>query len=326
LWPWPYGQQERNVHLDTVLLSSPEFKFAASRVKAENARLFYVGTTRARDLLVLAPYTGRRGSGNGLEWLTELRDKDDRPVVRMPDGDGDHKIQIKDSEHQLNICTFSIGAVSAPPTTSNPVFLPARADEKLYPPFSIRPSETISVPDIDLASIKISDIGDRITLVGTPDMETIGDCVHRFLAADRPNTSLGNRLAKAGQLRSTWNANAIKASDMLEMSDRLRSFLSKNFPDNRLYFECPIIGRLEQSRVRGFIDLLVEIPSGFLIFDHKTFPGGSESWITKASSYSGQLKNYADVLRQSIQKPVIGAYIHMPIVGKIIDLSSILTD
>ena len=79
-WPWPYGAQKRGVHIDASVLDCEEHRRAKHRELSESARLLYVGMTRARDYLVLAP-RGTAGNGFKLQWIDRLVDRDANPLV-----------------------------------------------------------------------------------------------------------------------------------------------------------------------------------------------------------------------------------------------------
>src|SRR5690606_26491875 len=76
-WPWPYGGQSKDVHLDASALASQIGRQATVRARDEEARLLYVGVTRARDHVVLAPPA--KGS---LDWISVL------------DGNGDAHVDL----------------------------------------------------------------------------------------------------------------------------------------------------------------------------------------------------------------------------------------
>lgn len=153
-------------------------------------------------------------------------------------------------------------------------------------------------------------------------MQLIGDCIHRFLGSDELNTPREIRLTRADRLRDFWSMFQISAESMLEMSNRLAAWVKQRFGDCIWYRECPITGRVANQRVHGVIDLLLETSDGFCIIDHKSFPGASDKWAEKAKTYTEQLRLYATVVTQASKKPVLGMYIHMPIVGKIVELYS----
>lgn len=324
-WPWPYGRQEQNVYLDTSLLKSKEYASAAERLHAENVRLLYVGITRARDLLVLAPYVGRRGQGNGLDWLNQLQDQSKKAFLRLPHEDGVVQVQVGDAFHPISAKTTSSAVFNEQKSeVRSSVFFNLNNLSSGNLPFLLKPSEQDIPFQLDPASILVTDIGSRIPLTGSPDMQLLGDCVHRFLAADLPALSLSQREELAERLRLLWMVPQIDSQSMIELSDRFQNYVANEFANPVCYRECPVTGRVGNQRVHGVLDLLLETNDTFIIFDHKTFPGAPDKWVEKALTYAGQLKMYADILLQSAGKPVNGLYIHMPIVGKVLNLTEVL--
>ncbi|CAN5129897.1 UvrD-helicase domain-containing protein [soil metagenome] len=323
-WPWPYGRQEQNVYLDSSMLKSTEYETTVRRLKAESVRLLYVGVTRARDLLIVAPYVNRRGQGSGVEWLNHLEDQNKRPVLRLPVEDGLASMSIADTNHPVLMRTIASDSSS---TTSNSarvqdaVFLSSNRLTRDFLPLLLKPSEATSSLELDPSTLTVIDLGSRIPLTGNPDMQLVGDCIHRFLAADLPHLSHSERCEVGDRLRMLWAVNNVTTESMIEMSDRFKKHIFTMFGECRWYRECPIKGRLGNQRISGVIDLILETENDFVIYDHKSFPGNSESWATKAATFAGQLKMYAQVLSQAADKPVLRAFIHMPVVGKVIDLS-----
>lgn len=322
-WPWPYGKQEQAVHLDTAAAASPEFSSLSSRLRAESIRLLYVGITRARELLIFAPYSGRRGQGAGMDWVDDLLDEKGQSIISFPDTDGLGMVTVSGSAHDVMVRTLTPATTIVEQISSPSIYcFDSGVPKQHYPPLILKPSKTLPISshaELD-ANALIYDVGQRIPIAGNADMQVIGDCIHRFLGSDELAASTEIRLTRADRLRDFWSVFQISAESMLEMSNRLDAFVKQKFGDCTWYRECPITGRIENQRVHGVIDLLLENRDGFYIIDHKSFPGASDKWIEKAQTYAEQLKLYATVLRSASSKPVQGMYIHMPIVGKIVQL------
>lgn len=324
-WPWPYGIRKQNVHLDQTISKSPEFEDTATLALAENLRLLYVGVTRARDLLCIAPYIGRYGQGNGLEWLQQLRDSDKRLLWNPPSDEGNTELKILDSSHNLFVRSYDSKTVLE--NSNLAVFKYSFGSRKKaeYPPLNVRPSQMVAPGSVDESTLPVIDIGFRIPFSGSPNMESLGKCIHQFFAADLPSLSNKERIEIAERLRKFYALTEIESKSLLQLSDKFAEFVSSQFaPSQNWLRECPLQGRIGNQKVRGVIDLLLETESGFSIFDHKSYPGPKESHVAKALSYAGQLTTYANVMSQASTKPVVGLYVHMPIVGKIVDLSSLL--
>ena len=84
-WPWPFGLQKKTPLTD-VAAASVEGRAVALREERERVRLLYVGFTRARDHLILAARVEAKGPA--VEWLDELCDADDKPLVKLPSEPG----------------------------------------------------------------------------------------------------------------------------------------------------------------------------------------------------------------------------------------------
>lgn len=327
-WPWPYGKLEQGVHLDVSAANSAEYAHLNTRLRAESIRLLYVGMTRARDLLIFAPYTGRRGQADGLDWINDLKDHSGLPIITFPSDDGLGVASVSDNHHAIRIRSIAADpnttSVSAQPIAQQiflsrpvcerPQFLPA-----LLKPSKLLPAISESGPSVTPTPV-IYDIGTRIPITGLAEMNLLGDCIHRFLAADDRDIDENIRLTRADRLRDLWSVFQISAESMVEMSNRLFKFVDDNIGDCIWHRESPITGRVDHQRVHGVIDLLLETQEAFFIIDHKSFPGASDKWVEKASSFSEQLDTYAKVLSQASSKPVKALYVHMPIVGKIVNL------
>ncbi|WP_338452539.1 UvrD-helicase domain-containing protein [Niallia oryzisoli] len=341
-WPWPYGQQTSNVSLDTFAKEAPQLQEREQQLIDENQRLMYVGMTRARDYLVFA---ARDFSKIG--WLDELTDEAGRPIIASigvqegTDEDNQHNSQmgtiivngnpfyckvemlsIDEETEQSTHYKLAVESVFVGRTLEPEPFLPARfipsgqkSDEMVGEIDSGLPLET----DVDSNISKIQPIGSRLPLSGNPEMATLGEMVHAFLAADDSSKTWDERLAMAEAIRHRYDISALSAASMLSASDRLAQFISEQFPDLlSIHHEWPIHLRKGLQKASGWIDLLLDTPKGWVIIDHKTFPGKESDWLPRASSYLPQLRTYAEALSKATGKTVYEAWIHMPVVGAMI--------
>jgi ATP-dependent exoDNAse (exonuclease V) beta subunit len=73
------------------------------------------------------------------------------------------------------------------------------------------------------------------------------------------------------------------------------------------------------QRIEGFIDMLVETGNGWILIDHKSFPGKRSEWSTEAVSYSGQLALYREALNK-LKLPVVSMWIHFAVGGGLVEV------
>ena len=191
-----------------------------------------------------------------------------------------------------------------------PKFLPARLS-----PSTVPQGDT----DTQAAAETAIDIGQRLPITGTPDMRLLGEAVHGFLAADNANRALAEREAMAKDLLNRWGvAGALLPTSLIEASKRLDLFIADRWPDSRQHREVPVFSSIGDQRASGRIDLLLETGEGFVIIDHKSFPGAPHTWVEKAKQFSPQLALYGHMISQATSRPILHSFVHMPIVGAVI--------
>ncbi len=304
-WPWPYASQKKDVYLDASAPNSTLGQKAAIRTRDEEARLLYVGMTRARDHLVFAPPA--KGT---LHWLKVLAG-DGLEHFTLPPATGDG-IRAGTETFPARIATLvsNEGVDAQPPVVSfGRIARPTTQRAPLYR----RPSEASS--DATFIIIEKAIIGPRLPFAGTPDMPLLGEAVHAIIAADQSDAPLDRRLAQAQAILDRWGVHQVAAQDVLGANERLLSEISRRWPNATVRRETPIAARIGDQVVTGRIDLLVEHEFGFAVIDHKSFPGSPDSWDARATAYGPQIGLYAEALDKARPSAKIEIFVHMPVVG-----------
>ncbi|HEY9772992.1 MAG TPA: UvrD-helicase domain-containing protein [Planktothrix sp.] len=321
-WPWPYGNQRFNVPLLTAVGKSKEARVARRQAAAESLRLMYVGMTRARDYLILS----RRPSWTqSTIWLDTLLDAEGEKILYLPLREEATMEQIiadvPASTARIEIKRMAEVPISYQQEESAVYMSGARADAPIFhPPYHLRPS---AAKEADFAVIdglppEVMRLGDRLALSGVCDMQVIGDCVHAYFAVDDPTLDAEMRSRLAASVLHNWRVANLSAADLVEAGTRLHQFIATTYPDGVVHRELPVSGRVGLRRVNGSIDMLLELPSGLVVLDHKTFPGRFDEWVNKALSHKAQLALYGRLAQDACGKEVIATYIHMPIAGAMI--------
>lgn len=322
-WPWPYHKTKAQVKLSATSRGTKEMKMRRKLDKAEAVRLLYVGMTRARDYLILS----LRDTPHGSKWLDTLTDSANHKILQLPKDHGERQLTINSSSHKIFVRHVSAG--------HTPVEQDQTADEEIsayttpapkeeltkFPPLRLIASEAVTDAGIKIGTT-ISGIGDRLPFTGSPEMSLLGDAVHGFLAIDfeDKDTSVDLRLQKASTILERFGVKELSPESLIIAGDRLKSFIQDRYPEAKIYTEWPIIGRVDNRRSNGRIDMLLETLEGYVLIDHKSFPGRLQEWEQRAIANFGQLAVYKQFLEEATGRPVIAMFIHMPIVGSIIEL------
>ncbi len=319
-WPWPYDRHKKEYGFDSQVDACPEAAAAKERETREEIRLLYVGMTRARDYLILAARGG--GAKPLANWLTLLADEDNKPLLHFEPETEPPSFSVGDNNFPADFRSFSPVEDAATVQEEPPVIFADAPDAgKPYPPAYVSPSriEITSPPGLTTKTI---DLGPRLSLTGTPAMDTLGSAVHAFLAVDSPGQEQSKRLHRAESTLATWTCPWIQPGDLVTAGDRLWAWIENTYPKARLFKEWPVMLRLGDQKSRGWIDLLIETEDGYVIIDHKTFPGSRNQWGKKALEYSPQLGLYKQAVEQAKGKKVLDLFIHMPVVGSMVKISS----
>ncbi len=118
------------------------------------------------------------------------------------------------------------------------------------------------------------------------------------------------RLASARQPLARRTVTALALDHLVEAGDRLWSHLDAHFAGYRRLTEWPVHGRVGLQRVSGRIDLLLDGPDGYVVIDHKTFPGAVDQWTDRAIAHAPQLALYGRLVEAATGRPVVGYFVH----------------
>jgi len=334
-WPSPFGKSKSAPMLQR--LDGHQAQFAAQEVQLQQElRVLYVGWTRARDRLVLAEREGKlltKGmlktlSEDGVDLLTELdvpSESAQDPVAGTP-ADAIWAGVPVDVRVRMDAPSPMVERVLEPGSV-----LPS-AGPREYPPAVVSPSKlgggAGAGGDKPSGAQRVREperIGERLVVAGNPDFIALGEAVHGFLAADRQmadGSQPGPREQLAQAQLDRWGVTgAVEASGLVSASDALRSWVNARWPGAAWRREWPVLRQLEGgSLLRGFADLVLETDDGFVVIDHKSFPGSMDQVRERVGNYAGQLTAYRDVVAAATGKTALGCFVHLPVAGVVCEV------
>ena len=307
-WPWPFGQLSSGIPLDTRATQSVRGGRAERQALQEELRLLYVGLTRARDRIVLA-WDSAQPKG----WLDGLAAPWLEPVKAG--------VQLPDKTWLLAEHVKAVPPTATPslPPASHYTWFPAAKAGTAMRPAQLIPSHQSPVEKADIK--EIVELGARVPLKQNSDEEHLGDALHAILAAEMIHPSNADREATAAGILKGFNLQSVvEVSDVLAMVDRFKKWAAERFRPRSVLAEVPFEYVNEAGqRVAGFIDLLLETEAGWIVVDHKTFPGPRKEWAAKALSYSGQLNCYRQALAEN-RRHCLGLWIHFAVGGGLVEI------
>jgi ATP-dependent exoDNAse (exonuclease V) beta subunit len=307
-WPWPFGSQANGVPLAANVEGSALGQTAQRAAEEEELRLLYVALTRARDRLVLVLEKEQPAP-----WLQSLQASWLQP--------GGERITLPDSTVISSLTLAVTPPTDITGTRSDPAYAWFGAPSSPTPkqPARLIPSGQAEIPGICIG--RIIDLGTRLPIAGAPDETDLGNAIHAVLAAEFLNPNPSQRLEAVQRILHGYKLeNCLKNEDMIAMADRLRRQIATDFQPKRMLVEVPFeVTNARGQRIEGFIDLLLETKCGWVVVDHKSFPGKHADWAAKARSYSGQLALYEEALAK-LNMPVASLWIHFAVGGGLVEV------
>ncbi|MDP3151457.1 MAG: UvrD-helicase domain-containing protein [Archangium sp.] len=301
-WPNPFHPSQKT-ELRIALEAAPEAAAEKAEAEKQELRLLYVGWTRARDRLVLA-----RGDGG---WMLESLAP---PVMPVTSG------AIEWAGLRVDVQVRDCEGLEDDASLPEPDDAPVPRGPLTHPAAFISPSTLEGVA----MNVEVSSVGERLLVMGDPDMNELGQALHGFLAVDRASFTTAERVRLAAESLSQWGQSGVlRPERMVAGSDALIAWAQQVAPEASWHREFPVDHLLTNgSRLRGIADLVLETADGFWLIDHKSFPGGEAHGAEKAKTYAGQLKGYSEALAAAWVKPCRGMFVHLAVLGRIVQLAA----
>ncbi len=306
-WPNPYATPNQLGAVRTAYERSSAHAALVAKADREALRVLYVAWTRARDRLILAAQRGQFLGG----LLGKLAAIEPSAVTEPPTSGHVCWADVDVAVHVAPVAPAAQANAATDPGT-----VPIGRLAAAYPPARCTPS---SAEPVVCVLGEVVTLGPRIALAGKPDMEAIGDAIHAFLAADRDDDE---RAARAERLLDAFGlAGCIESHDLVAISSRMGRWISERFPGAAVHREWPLTHRTASgTTVVGTVDLVIGASQGFVVVDHKSFPGRAEEAGDRALGFSGQLAAYAAAIQAATKRQVLATWIHFPIRGQLVEV------
>jgi hypothetical protein len=287
-WVNPYSDQWRGTRLQETLESSTVWAEASKQAREEEARLLYVGLTRARDYLVFPTNV------KGTPWLNRVFNA----------GNGDINTLEPDSDETPFIWKNQVVYCE-----NEPLFMPTDFPEDqsvettvpFHPPHAGKHHLDRLPYRIDLLNEWPPGFDYNLDEPQTfaPWLEFRGDyspainkAVQTFLATDDPQLAPEKRLALARQqLHIRGVAEALDAEMLVRHSTAFRQFAEKRYSPQRWLPKFPFEGPVGRRWLKVEADLLLENAGTVYLLTFVHFAEGMKKWKEQAR-YGAQMSGW----------------------------------
>ncbi|WP_255770950.1 UvrD-helicase domain-containing protein [Pseudarthrobacter sulfonivorans] len=313
--PFPYGGSP----LDAKGKNSEVAERAQERDRRNMSRLMYVGMTRAVETTVLTAKSSKPellnnlGAAGLVSWSKDEEDSTEG-VIQIADGEGFPAIveELEPLEAVQAAAEWAPKFADALPVPSVAAALPAR--------FA---ASSLDSSGHDAEVTAVAELGPRLAEHGSDDWGAVGSAVHAYLGTQFSALSPAERRDLAERIVKRWQVEGtVDPSLLITSGDRFEAYLDSEFPGWLRHREAAIGWRPANQVMEGWIDLLLEGPEGFVLVDHKTYPGNNPGGHVR-EKYLGQMAAYRSAVLAATGKPVVRTLIHFPALGSIYEISEV---
>ena len=314
-WINPYSDQSGGTALAERLEVSEVSKMTKEQALQEEARLLYVGVTRARDYLV---FPTRKKS---TLWLNRVWHEGDEKIPTLDENAGETQwewggdILYKDTWVQFFPKDFPYAETEETAT----LFLDKRQGNQCHPDFQIDLTNE-KFPEIKGKLGAVVNYGGAFPLKEDINTYVLAKMVKAFLAADYLEYSEEERWAMATGFLERYNMETeTDESALLYFSNKFLKYLEDNFPIKKIYRKYPIRFFYQKRLFETVIDFVVETEQGLVIIQNSGFVGDPKKQKNKALELTTWLHFSKNALRQIFPKiEKIRTFVHFVMDGTLV--------
>lgn len=319
-WVNPYAAQIKNTALEEKLNASEAKARATRQALEEEARLLYVGITRARDYLVFP--TRKKDT----LWLNRIwqEGNETHPTLDPNMEETPWEWEGKVLYAQTTIMPFPREFTYAEPTMETPEALEKPRGKVDIPQYFI---------DVDKEPIKkaflvkgenLESYGRAIMIGPEADIYQVAKATKAFLTADDPASPAEERLQMARGFLDRYEIGEMtEGKELLRVSDDFFGTLHKDFSIQKMHRKYPVQLTHDQRLFSTIIDLILETDDGLVIIQNSSFTGKSQKQVLKkARDLRAWLHLSKMAVQQIFQKQKVRTYVHFVMDSRIAEVKT----
>lgn len=313
LWMNPYADQIKGTRLEENLLNSPEWAQANRHALDEEARLLYVGLTRARDYLIF-PTTVR-----GTRWLNRVFSNGNENAATLDPESDETPFFFENRVIRCAVeqCYFprEFPEIDAAPQEILLTTVPEIRPSETPAPYWIDPYTEGALPH---RPGNPETFAPRLPFEGAhkPAMDA---AVRAFMRSDRTARADGMRQEAARRQLAFFDVESlIKPEDLLRQSAALHQALQYRFQPDRIYADYPLQKRLDARGVELQVDILLQDPGGLTAVLFAPFAEDMQKWRERCAAllpFAGWTER---LLQEAYPDSRIQAAIVFPLEGQMV--------
>lgn len=312
-WINPYSDQQHHTPLVERINASEEKRLATEQALQEDARLLYVGITRAKDYLIF-PTRDKPTS-----WLNRIWHNGDESIPTLDPASYETPWQwqgmpvMKDTPSDL---IYPRDFTHAEIREGNIRYFDEPSGKNFYPPYRIDLNletfsgdyqSNIAAPVAYAPAVSVQDEADQYTLA---------KMLKAFFIADNlkypPETRMEMAQAFAERYQLT---EAIETDDITRASAAFFNYLKSAFTIKKVYRKYPVSFHYKGRLFEKIIDFILETDDGLVIIQNSGFAGGEKNQNKKAKELADFLFLAELAIHSVFGENNIKSFVHFILAG-----------
>jgi ATP-dependent exoDNAse (exonuclease V) beta subunit len=317
-WVNPYDKQYKKTYWEEQLQSSPASTRARKQALAEEARLLYVGITRARDYLI---FPTRESPA---KWLNRTWHAGEEAHITLEPGNVETPWNWAGEfiNIEAEIFTYARDFEPTGPDTAEAITMlsPPGGPER-HDPFDYLLSKD-AVEEAGIRPLPPYSYANPLALAEGEDRMAALNAATAFFFADRQDHSPERRTAMATRMLTRYGLAHLSSKDLLRQADAWHHALKRQFPHMAHQRQYPLHffhkGRLFQD----YLHHLLVSPDEAIIIQHLRH---DQNDVRKTGAIARRkMGSWAFLAIQGIKavlgKPRVRCFIHLPLSGQWVEM------
>lgn len=307
-WVNPYADQIKRTPLQERIAESKAQQQQTQMALQEEARLLYVGITRARDYLVIP--TGPRPT----RWLNRVwhNGQDDFPTLE----EGTYESPWGWDGHYLNKETETFIYPRTFPTAELPEedirFIEPAAGKQAHPVYRIDLKKEVPAGVNQQGQVVARYAYQKeLELLDDFDKYKLGKAIKAFHTADHLDYPSELRWQIAdGIIQRFEIGEMMEAEALSQVGQKWREFVAYRFPAQRVYRKYPVRHFHNGQLFETIIDLLIETKETWIVIQNSSYGGSDKSLDKKAKELSSWFSLVQEALGHIFGTSSVESYVH----------------
>jgi ATP-dependent helicase/nuclease subunit A len=320
-WVNPYGDQALNTPLDERLKAGPEKAAVTARALREEARLLYVGLTRARDYLIF-PTVNRPPKWLNRVWHAGV---EDYPVLDPNSEETPWEWAGMPLTVRTEMLAYPRDFTYAELREGVVTYLEPRKGRAVYPPAFIDVRRENINATVKANAGKPVCYGAEIALPADADRYAAAKGIKAFLNAYHAALPAEEhtKMAKYSIARFCPDSGLTELR-LLQAGQSWTGYLGQRFTIKSMHRKYPVMLEQNGRLFYAVLDLVLETDAGMVLIQNSSFDSDHNNvkWGQRATELAGWLHLAGASLRTAFKKPLAGTFVHFVLSAVLVEVET----